>query len=158
MIIARFQGSVLLVLFASSLAGGCGRSGSASLDRELIDVAKSGDAASISQLLERGANVNARNESQRTVLMLAALKGRPAVVSTLVAKGADINARDTKQMTALMWAAFGGSRESAEILISHGADVRDRDAKGETALDWAKSRSGNEAVIEFLQSKVSGHP
>src|SRR2546425_6913452 len=132
MINARIQTAVLLVLFVVFMSEGCGRSGSAAIDRELIDAAKNGDESSISRLLGRGANVNTRNESQRTVLMLAALKGRPAVVLTLVVKGADINARDTEQMTALMWAAFGGSRESAEILISHGADVRDRDAKGET--------------------------
>jgi uncharacterized protein len=52
-------------------------------------------------LLDRGADVNATDQTGWTPLMEAAAKGRTEVVKTLLAYGADVNARTKKSWTAL---------------------------------------------------------
>jgi ankyrin repeat protein len=141
-----------------TIATGCSRVDDALLNKKLIEAGKSGDSSEVRSLLDRGANANARNESQRTVLMLAALKGKPEVVELLVEKGAGVNERDSERMTPLMWAAFGGSRASVDILIKHGADTKARDSRGETALEWAKARSTNAAVVDALNASKEHRP
>jgi ankyrin repeat protein len=91
--------------------------------------------------LPEGANIETRNASGRTPLMLAALKGQTETVRSLLAKGADINARDAVGMTALMWAAFGGNIVIIETLIENGADVHIKDNSGNTALHWGRDHA-----------------
>lgn len=143
----------LLVL---PLAVGCRHIDTVSLDRKLIEAAKNGSPVEIDALLNSGAHIDARNESKRTALMLAALKGRSENVEKLLARGAKIDETDSDQMTALMWAAFGGSAKTVRALLAHGANINLRDVKGETALDWAGARSGNSEVIRALKG-VNAH-
>jgi ankyrin repeat protein len=148
-------GSIALFL---ALFAGCRHIDSVSLDKKLIESAKDGDAGMVMKLLDQGANIGARNESQRTVLMLAALKSRAEIVQLLISRGAKVDDVDSQRMTALMWASFGGSKAAVEALIAHGADICARDANGESALDWARARSGNTSVIELLKGKNAGVP
>src|SRR5262245_46302264 len=78
---------------------GCSRRDTAQLNRDLVNAAKAGERARVESLLKDGASVEARNESQRTVLMLAALKGNREVVAALLEHGANVNATDTQGMT-----------------------------------------------------------
>src|SRR6185369_9517384 len=80
-------------------------------DRALINAAKGGDMKALTSLLDAGGNVEARNESGRTLVALAALRGNTAVVKLLLDRKANPNARDSEGMTPLMWAAFGGSAD-----------------------------------------------
>ena len=49
-------------------------------DRVLVDAAKGGDVKKLMDLLAAGGSVEARNESGRTLVALAALRGNTAVV------------------------------------------------------------------------------
>ncbi|NCG57103.1 MAG: hypothetical protein GWP35_09400 [Proteobacteria bacterium] len=75
-------------------------------------------------LLEKGAEVNARDTDGFTPLMWAARSSTPEIVQLLLEKGADVNARTTGGFTPLMVAAGNSKGKSAEIkqlLIDAGA-------------------------------------
>ena len=54
-------------------------------------------------LVEKGADVDARDDTGVTALMNAAWDQRLELVEFLIEKGADVNARDQDGKTALMW-------------------------------------------------------
>lgn len=73
-------------------------------------------------LLEKGAEVNARDKFGLTPLHEAAFGGHKDVVEVLLANGTDVNARDYKQNhTPLMWARMRARGEVIELLKQHGA-------------------------------------
>src|SRR5262249_49657406 len=55
---------------------------------------RNGDAKATKALLDKGTDVNAKNEIGVTALWIAASKGKPEVVKLLLDAGADANARD----------------------------------------------------------------
>ncbi len=57
-------------------------------DEQLIEAAKNGDAAQVSDLLKKGADVNAKGKSDWTALMFATSRGHAEVVRLLLDKGA----------------------------------------------------------------------
>ena len=63
----------------------------------LLDAVKAGDIVAVRRLLERGANVNARDNSQETPLHHAAYWGKTEVAALLIQKGAKVNARDENE-------------------------------------------------------------
>jgi hypothetical protein len=71
-------------------------------------------------LIQRGANLAARDHEGRTALMLAAQATSPKGIEMLLAAGADVNARDAEGKTALGYAreraARYGYKESASVL------------------------------------------
>lgn len=107
---------------------------------------KSKDARTLASLVEQGADVNARNESGQTLLMLAAMDGSEALIEALVYQGADLQARDKNGMTALMHAAAKGELENAEQLLQMGADPDAKDNNGKTVTDHAKAGRLNDPV------------
>src|SRR5689334_14005557 len=88
--ISRYPGFLISLL----LLVGCHRPDPDALNRELIDAAKNGDKAGVSRLLDNGADVETRNESGRTILMLAALKGNSQIVQVLLDRRAKVNTTD----------------------------------------------------------------
>ena len=74
----------------------------------------------VASCISAGADVNARDEGQRTPLHQAALTSiHPAVLQTLIAAGADVDARDVNGNTPLQWAIKESSNLPViEILIA----------------------------------------
>lgn len=83
---------------------------------------------------DRRADVDARDEFDRTPLMRAAAIGDLAAAKELLARGADVNAKTADDYTILMYAAFYGNAEIVEFLPDNGADVNARHKDGFTAL------------------------
>lgn len=86
--------------------------------RGLWQIAKTGDLQQLLQLLVRGADVNASNESGVTPLMVAAFHGRLEMVRALTDHGADLNATDHDGFTAVMLAEHGGHEEIVRTLLA----------------------------------------
>ncbi len=91
------------------------------INQELIKAAEKGDTAAVKALLDRGADVNAKDENGGTALMEAALLGNNATVQALLEAGADVNAKNKYGRTALMMAAAEGYTEIVELLKKAGA-------------------------------------
>ncbi len=104
------------------------------------DAAVNGDLAGVQAELDKGADVNAKNNSGWTPLHIAAYVGLKEIAKLLLAKGADVYAKDSIGVTPLHYAAWNGRTEIAELLIAAGADVNAKDDKDDTPLDVAAKR------------------
>ena len=121
-------------------------------------------------LLAKGANVNAKDNEGKTVLMWAVdpqLSGSIEKVQALLEKGADVNAKDNNGRTALMWALSGHERFVSDIfnppivqlLLEKGADVNAQDNRGQTVLMevvsfWANAKFSAEPLFSPLVKEL----
>lgn len=103
-----------------------------------------------SALSAPGVNVEARDEMDRTPLMVAAQKDRSSSARMLLAAGASPNAVSAKYgTTALMMAAMNGYHEVVEVLIRGGANINAQNKSGFTALMLA-ARGGHMQTVKVL--------
>ena len=103
-------------------------------------------------LIEKGADIHARDERGNTPLHLAA-GGFKKTVEMLIDNGADINARDHDGSTPLYKTANHAAKgylSEAKLLISNGADVNARTKGGSTPLGVALMARHNE-LIDFFR-------
>ena len=78
------------------------------LNDQLFEAARKGDAAAVTALLDKGADVNAKFRYGTTALFKAAERGNTEVVKVLLARGADVSVKDTFYgATAMTWALDG---------------------------------------------------
>jgi Ankyrin repeats (3 copies) len=89
----------------------------------LMQAAAVGDIKKVKQLLAAGAEVNARDQSGQTALIIACRTPRvpPELVKALLAAGADVNTRSRNDYTALSWATTRGNTEVIQLLRRSGA-------------------------------------
>jgi ankyrin repeat protein len=81
-----------------------------------------GEGEALDELVQAGADVNARNAGGATILHLATDRGHAPVVRRLLQAGADPNRVDQRGVTPLMSAANAGSAECLWLMIEAGAD------------------------------------
>jgi cytohesin len=115
----------------------------------LHEAAAAGQPAAARALLQRGADVNAVNDSGATPLHKAI--GSPEVAAVLLDGGADTNACDIRGRTPLNWSARYPQEPTIELLVAHGADLNSQDHHGETPMHRA-AWHGHAATIEQLAS------
>jgi ankyrin repeat protein len=115
-------------------------------------LARRGNEAVVRLLLDRGADVKAKDKNGETALHSAALwEGNEAIVRLLVERGADVNAKDKNGKTALHSAAFWEGNEAiVRLLVERGTDVNAKDKNGKTVLHSWVSWEGNEAIVRLL--------
>ena len=106
------------------------------LDRELCHAVTRGDVASTKQLLQYGADKDARNGAGAPSVWLAAANGHAAVLSELAVMGANLHVRDPSGHTALTVACVNGHAKCVSLLLWHGADCEAL-TKGFTPLMYA---------------------
>ena len=99
---------------------------------------RAGSLDCLQWLLDRGAEVDGRNDAHRTSIQLAAECGRTEVVKRLAAAGADLDAQDRKGRTPLHRATYEGHAETAEALLAEGADTTVLSRNGKTAFEIAR--------------------
>jgi hypothetical protein len=92
-------------------------------------------------LLDKGADVNAKNKNGNTPLRFAAMADDTDIVKALLDKGADMNMRNELGTTALMYSASEGRLDIVKLLLEKGADVNIKDGSGMTALMWASEKN-----------------
>jgi cytohesin len=111
--------------------------------------AKDGDLAGVQAELDKGVDVNAKDDNGDTPLHEAADTGHEEVVELLIANGADVDAKNRYDMTPLHWAASAGHKEIAALLIAKGADVDAKRDDGDTPLH-SVAYLGRKEIVELL--------
>ncbi|MHC4434820.1 MAG: ankyrin repeat domain-containing protein [Planctomycetota bacterium] len=102
-------------------------------------------------LIERGAEVNVRDNRGFTPLHCAATEGHKAVAELLIAKGAELDASDRMGRTALHMAVEAGHNEVVELLLAAGADVNAENQMGRAALHVAAKAHRHQAAELLLE-------
>lgn len=100
----------------------------------IIHHIRSGNFELVQSEVERGANLELRNHSDRTVLEEAIVFGRPDIAQYLIEQGANVNARNKYRQTPLMLAASRGQLQCIKLLVKAGAKINAKSVHGVTAL------------------------
>ena len=119
---------------------------------------RAGNAMSIREQLDRGADANARDRHGQTALMLAAHAGHRDVVAILIERGADLDVTAKYRLSALMLAVISGHPEIARQLAHAGADLSQTgtgtpDFSGQTAHDLALARGLTDLAADLMPRK-----
>ena len=110
-----------------------------------------GSVESVRILLDRGADVKARNKSEATPLIYGAYNFDKARL--LVDKGSDVNAKSSADMTPLLVAvSVHGNIATVRYLIEKGADAKASGPQGSDALQTAAMK-GDAEMLRLLLKK-----
>jgi uncharacterized protein len=118
----------------------------AARDRQLLSAARSGNAGKISLLLDVGARIEARDDRERTPLLIASAHDRVEAARVLVAAGADPDALDDRHDTPWLVTGVTGSVEMAEIILAADPDLTIRNRFGGLSHIPASERGHAEYV------------
>jgi ankyrin repeat protein len=124
------------------------------IDEGLLQAAYAGDVARAKDLLDKGADIEARGLPNTTLwlrdVLVASVK-HPAMCKLLLDKGANSRARDDADFTVLHSAASDGSADCIKLLAEHGAaaDANAKARHGQTPLYMAvnATRTANVAAL-----------
>jgi FOG: Ankyrin repeat len=108
-----------------------------------------GDTALIKRLLDKGADINAK-DNDFTLLMKAATEGYVKTSKLLIDKGAYIDVKTDEGSTALICAARAGYPKIVELLINAGANVKVKNNIGWTAEMYSK-KEGYTEITQMLK-------
>ncbi|KAM0487104.1 hypothetical protein ACHAPX_000372 [Trichoderma viride] len=115
----------------------------------LCQAATIGDIQQIAGFLTQGANINGRNENNKTALQCAILNDQEDASRLLLASGASISGSGWSDIPPLFLAASVGSLNTAKMLIEKGASIDEKTEWGESYFVGVVS-SGNMEGIRFL--------
>ena len=107
-------------------------------DETLLQLAIYYNALEVANLLiDKGEDVNAKDESGKTLLHWAVVYDDSDFVELLVGKGVDVNAKETSGYTPLHLTADQNAADIARLLIRAGADIKAETIIGTTPLSEA---------------------
>ncbi|MBN1482115.1 hypothetical protein EH223_07645 [candidate division KSB1 bacterium] len=102
-------------------------------------------------LILNGADVNAINLKDESVLMIASKGKIIEIVSLLIEHGANVNFENKIRDTALFYAIQAGSTDIAKLLINNGADLNTINYDDETPYEMAQSWSRPD-IASFIEN------
>jgi ankyrin repeat protein len=124
----------------------------------LIRAAQNECAEVVRLLLDRGAELEARDSGGDTALFRAASSGHEEIVDILLSRGADVRTRDTYGATPLQEASSEGHLGVVRLLVQRlrGQGLDDVDQEERTALWWA-CQCGHTEVARVLLLAGADH-
>lgn len=140
--------SLLLMTAAPPVAG------KAMSRTPLHTAAERNDVIAIVKLLSEGVEIDARDGSGATALMLATRGNRIEAAKALVDAGADVNAKDNIEDSPYLYAGARGHIEILKMTLAHGADLKSTNRYGGTALIPAAERGHVETARTLIDAGV----
>lgn len=119
------------------------------LNTALFDHIKRGRTKESLAILSQGANLEARDRTGNTPLLLAARTARSKLVKKLIEMGANINHQNLIGSTAILRASTADRGKNVSILLEAGAEINVRNNKGLTPLA-AAAFNGDEDTFRLL--------
>ena len=113
---------------------------------------QNGNVGQIKYALERGADINARNNAGVSAIIWAANNGHTEAVKYLIERGASVNDMSNNLRTPLIWACYWGHDKVVEMLLENGANYKVYDEDAMTPL-MAAALSGNREIVDMLLDK-----
>mmetsp|Transcript_27986 Transcript_27986/g.60628 ORF Transcript_27986/g.60628 Transcript_27986/m.60628 type:complete len:163 (+) Transcript_27986:1-489(+) len=104
------------------------------------------DEEMIGILVEKGLDVNWKDQNQWTPLLKASREGKLSTATALLKHRAEINAQDEDGNTALMQASIYNHVDVIKLLLEEMADVTVQNTMGKTALDYTRFRNAELAA------------
>ena len=109
----------------------------ADLDRQLLAAAWDDDVPRAERLIARGADVNAKDDSEQNAYLVATSEGHYELLELTLRHGADVNARDSFDGTGIIRAAERGHWRVVGRLVREGVPVDHVNNLGWTGLHEA---------------------
>ncbi len=127
----------------------------ADINEDLLKASRDGKIKTVQALLEKGADVNTKNNYGVTALIFASSMGHTDIVKLLIEKGAEVNAKTTDSYTALIWASKNGHTDIVGLLKQAGvvntiADIAFVDLNEKLV---EASGKGNVGIVKTLIDK-----
>jgi TonB family protein len=117
----------------------------------LMYAASSDGDSAVNEMLNAGADANARSMRGETALMASAVTG--TADEDLLRAGADVNAVNDVGMTTLMLLAQHGDPDEIKVVLKAGADARKKDASGRTAIDYLNAANCGDPILQAKDPK-----
>jgi len=114
-----------------------GPTGQARLDQDLREAAWDNDVRQARALIRRGAEVNAKDETEQSAYLIATSEGYLDLLNLTLQHGADVDSKDSFNGTGLIRAADRGHADIAGRLIQAGIEIDHVNNLGWTALHEA---------------------
>jgi ankyrin repeat protein len=98
------------------------------------------DLEAVETLAKLGANLDTRNDFDRTPLMEVAMIGNLPMAKLLVELGADVKSSTNDGDTAGLLAGQLGNWDVLKYLVEHGANLSERDLMGKSVQDYLNKK------------------
>jgi ankyrin repeat protein len=131
---------------------GSGASPGPAEEVDIHSTARAGDLEKLRKQIAAGANVNARDEGNRTALHWAAHEGQLHCMRLLIDAGADVHATNKNNNTPLHLASSWGNTDCVKLLIQAGADLNQGGKYQNSPLHWAAVGGRMECVEVLLRA------
>ena len=101
-------------------------------------------------LVEKGAEIDARDDIAWTPLDYAAKNGFYKTMNILLENDAPVDAKDKNNNTPLHWAASCGHVQCVSMLLDYGADISLKNIDGKNCLDLAVDNFQQETCMGLV--------
>lgn len=117
----------------------------------IIITAIHGHIEIVKYLIDKGADINAKNNDDESLLHIVANNGHLNIIKYLIENNkVDINGVNYKNQTPIMAAAINGKVKVVKLLLKYGANPEMKDILGDTALSNA-IKFDNHEIIKLLK-------
>ena len=120
---------------------------------DIIKLVGRNDLEGVKKALDKGINVNTRNGSGKSLLLLATLDKHVEMATLLTKRGADVNLQDNIQDSPFLYAGATGQTELVKLFLAHGARFDVFNRYNGTALIPACERGHVETVKVLVGTK-----
>ncbi|MCL4642118.1 MULTISPECIES: ankyrin repeat domain-containing protein [Olivibacter] len=122
-------------------------------NQDILNLVEKNDIQGVSKALQNGADVNTRDKSKRSLLLIATINHQTELAKLLVTQGADVNLQADNQDSPFLYAGASGQTELVQLFLNHGARFDIFNRYQGTALIPACERGHIETVQLLANTK-----